>query len=189
MKNKEKYKDKILDIALQHEVVGVNKTDNSVESCDEIPSCNYCLFQSDDVLDSCDDEKFIRWLEEEEEVKEEDELPFDKLEYDSNICRYRWLYELEDEEDGFLRMVEHGYITRSMLHKHPIFYTDEPRWERGRSLEKGYWFRSDNCISLKDGSFDFIKAGECWAYNVNTQIDGNNEKIYNITKDLREDYV
>lgn len=44
MKNKEKYKDKILEIALQHDVVAVNKNDNSVEPCDEMPSCNYCLF-------------------------------------------------------------------------------------------------------------------------------------------------
>lgn len=200
MKNKEKYKDKILDIALQHNVVAVDKNNNSVEPCGEVPSCNCCLFQSGDDLDSCDDEKFIKWLEEEasentpikppiNDNKDEEKFSFDKLEYDSNACGYRWLYELDDEEDGFLRIVEHGYITRSMLYKHPIFYTDEPRWERGRSLEKGYWFRSDNCISLKDGSFDFIKVGECWAYNVNTQIDGDNEKIYNITKDLRKDIV
>lgn len=70
-----------------------------------------------------------------------------------------------------------------------MFYCKEPTWENGRSINKGYWFSSCDNINLKNDSFQFIKAGECWAYNVNTQIDGNNGKIYNITKDLRRDYV
>ncbi len=208
MKNKEKYKDKILDIALQHNVVAVDKNNNSVEPCDEIPSCDYCLFQSDDEFNSCDDDKFIKWLEEEsgnntatatisppidppfkEDGDDEDKLLFDKLEYDNSGCEVRWLYDLEDEEDGFLRIVENGYIARDMIRGELMFYCEEPTWENGRNLNKGYWFSACDNINLKNDSFDFIKEGECWAYNVNTQIDGNNEKIYNITKDLRENYV
>ena len=37
MKNKEKYKDKILEIALQHDVVAVDETNNSVKRCNEMP--------------------------------------------------------------------------------------------------------------------------------------------------------
>lgn len=133
MKNKEKYKDKILEIALQHDVVAVDKNDNSVEPCDEMPSCHYCLFQNDDELHSCDDDKFKVWLEEEasgdtpiksstNDNKDEDELPFDKLKQDSNVCEYRWLYELDDEEDGFLKIVGSGYIARDTIGNELVFY-------------------------------------------------------------------
>lgn len=200
MKNKEKYKDKILDIALQHDVVAVDKNDNSVEPCDEMPSCNYCLFYIEDESSSCDDEKFIEWLEEEadnnvpieplvNDDKDEDELPFYKLECDSNACEYRWLYELDDKEDGFLRIVEGGYIARDMIRGELTFYCEAPAWKNRRNINKGYWFSSFDNINLKDDAFDFIKAGECWAYNVNTQIKDDSEKIYNITKDLRKDIV
>lgn len=200
MKNKEKYKDKILEIALQHDVVAVDKNDNSVEACDEMPGCNYCLFYIEDESPSCDDETFIKWLEEEvdnnvpieplvNDDKDEDELPFDKLECDSNACEYRWLYELDDKEDGFLRIVEGGYIARDMIRGELTFYCEAPAWKNRRDINKGYWFSSFDNINLKDDAFDFIKAGECWAYNVNTQIKDDSEKIYNITKDLRKDIV
>lgn len=202
MKNKEKYKDKILDIALQHDVVAVDKNNNSVEPCGEIPSCDYCLFRSDDDWDSCDDEKFIKWLEEEANEntpikppindddtadKDEEELSFDKLECDSNACGYRWLYELDDEEDGFLKIVEGGYITRNIINNEIVFHDSEPIWkDRTDYLNKGYWFSPFNNIRLKTDSFKFIKAGECWAYNTDTKAI-NKDVIYNITKDLRED--
>lgn len=201
MKNKEKYKDKILDIALQHDVVAVDKNNNSIEPCDEMSNCNHCLFYNDEIGSlSCDDEKFIEWLEEEadnnvpieplvNDDKDEDEFPFDKLECDSNACEYRWLYELDDKEDGFLRIVEGGYITRDMIRGELTFYCEAPAWENRRDINKGYWFSSFDNINLKDDAFDFIKAGECWAYNVNTQIKDDSEKIYNITKDLRKDIV
>lgn len=200
MKNKEKYKDKILDIALQHDVVAVDKNNNSVESCDEMPSCHYCLFQNDDELHSCDDGKFKVWLEEEasedtpiklstNDNKDEDELPFDKLEYDSNACGYHWLYKVDDEEYGFLKIVESGYIARDIIRGELIFYCEAPTWENGGNINKGYWFSTCDNINLKNDAFDFIKAGECWAYNVNTQIEDDSEKIYNITKDLRKDIV
>lgn len=200
MKNKEKYKDKILDIALRHDVMAVDKNNNSVEPCDEMPSCNYCLFYTEDESSSCDDETFIKWLEEEvdnnvpieplvNDDKDEDELPFDKLECDSNACEYRWLYELDDKEDGFLRIVEGGYIARDMIRGELTFYCEAPAWKNRRNINKGYWFSSFDDINLKADAFDFIKAGECWAYNVNTQIKDDSEKIYNITKDLRKDIV
>ena len=169
MKNKEKYKDKILDIALQHDVVGVDKNDNSVEPCDEIPSCNYCLFQSDDVLDSCDNEKFIKWLEEEASENE-----------------HKFLNELRLDEAGFLKIVEGGYIARDMIDGDLMFYCEKPTWRD--YLSGGYWFSPFSTIRLKTDSFEFIKAGECWAYNINTNAI-NKDVIYNITKDLRKDYV
>lgn len=192
MKNKEKYKDKILDIALQHDVVAVDKNNNSVEPCDEMLGCDYCLFQSDD---ECDDDKFKVWLEEEAsgnapiKPSTNDNKDEDKLEYDSNVCGYRWLYELEDEEDGFLKIVEGGYIARDIIGGELTFYCEAPAWKNRRDINKGYWFSICDNINLKNDAFDFIKAGECWAYNVNTQIEDDSEKIYNITKDLREDYV
>lgn len=201
MKNKEKYKDKILDIALQHNVVAVNKNDNSIEPCDEMPSCNYCLFyDNEDGSDGCDDEKFIEWFEEEadnnvpiepliNDDKDKGELPFNKLEYDNNACGYRWLCELDDEECGFLKIVESGYIARDMIRGGLTFYCEAPAWKDGRNINKGYWFSACDNINLKDNAFDFIKAGECWAYNVNTQIEDDSKRIYNITKDLRKDYV
>ena len=201
MKNKEKYKDKILEIALQHDVVAVDETNNSVKRCNEMPYCHHCLFHNTEVESrSCDDEKFIKWLDEEEDNntpikllinddKDEGELPFDKLECDSNACEYRWLYELNDEEYGFLKIVENGYIARDMIRGGLTFYCEEPAWENRRNMNKGYWFSTCDNINLKDNAFDFIKAGECWAYNVNTQIEDDSEKIYNITKDLREDII
>ncbi len=182
MKNKEKYKDKILEIALQHDVVAVDKNDNSVEPCDEMPSCNYCLFYNEDESPSCDDEKFIKWLEEEADNNT-------KPEYDNNACECCWLYELNDEEYGFLKIVESGYIARDMIRGGLTFYCEAPAWENRRNINKGYWFSTCDNINLKDDAFDFIKAGECWAYNVNTQIEDDSEKIYNITKDLRKDIV
>ena len=201
MKNREKYKDKILDIALRHDVVAVDEYNNSIKSCNEMPYCNHCLFHNrKDESRRCDDEKFIKWLDEEEDNntpikllinddKDEDKLPFDKLEYDSNACGCRWLYELNDEEDGFLKIVESGYIARDMIRGGLTFYCEAPAWENRRNINKGYWFSTCDNINLKDDAFDFIKAGECWAYNVNTQIEDDSEKIYNITKDLREDII
>lgn len=201
MKNKEKYKDKILDIALQHDVVAVDKNDNSVEPCDEIPSCNYCLFYNENELPSCDDEKFIKWLEEEEDNnvpieplvnddKDEDGRPFDKPEYDSNACRCRWLYKLNDEEYGFLKIVESGYIARDIIENGLAFYCEKPTWENRGSINKGYWFSTCDSINLKNGAFDFIKAGECWAYAYNVNPDTTKKDIiYNITKDLRKDII
>lgn len=201
MKNKEKYKDKILEIALQHDVVAVDETNNSVKRCNEMPYCNHCLFHnSEDESRSCDDEKFIKWLDEEEDNntpikllinddKDEGEPPFDKLECDSNACEYRWLYELNDEEYGFLKIVENGYIARDMIDDDLTFYCEAPTWKNRRNINKGYWFSICDNVNLKDDAFDFIKAGECWAYNVNTQIKDDSEKIYNITKDLREDII
>ena len=200
MKNKEKYKDKILEIALQHDVVAVDETNNSVKPCDEMPSCNYCLFYIEDESPRCDDETFIKWLEEEvdnnvlieplvTDDKDEDKLPLDELEYDNNACECRWLYELNNEEDGFLRIVENGYIARGMIDDDLTFYCEAPTWKNRRNINKGYWFSICDNVNLKDDAFDFIKAGECWAYNVNTQIKDDSEKIYNITKDLREDII
>lgn len=196
MKNKEKYKDKILEIALQHDVVAVDENDNSVERCDEMPSCNYCLFQNDD---ECDDEKFKAWLEEEanentpikpatNDDKDEDRRPFDKLEYDNNACGCRWLYKLDDEEYGFLKIVESGYIARDMIDGDLMFYCKKPNWRD--YLNEGYWFSPFNTIRLKNDSFDFIKAGECWAYVYNVNPDTTKKDIiYNITKDLRKDII
>ena len=201
MKNKEKYKDKILDIALQHNIVAVDKNNNSIEPCDGMPSCGYCLFQSDDEFNSCDDDKFIKWLEEESNEntpikpsindddtadKDEETLSFDKLEYDSNICGYRWLYELDDEEDGFLKIVEGGYIARDIIGGELTFYCEAPAWKNRREINKGYWVSTCDNINLKNDAFDFIKAGECWAYNTDTNAT-NKDVIYNITKDLRKD--
>lgn len=201
MKNKEKYKDKILDIALQHNVVAVNKNDNSIEPCDEMPSCNYCLFyDNEDGSDGCDDEKFIEWLEEEadnnvpiepliNDDKDKGELPFNKLEYDNNACGYRWLCELDDEECGFLKIVESGYIARDEVGGDLMFYCEKPTWkDKTDCLNKGYYFSPFNNTRLKNDSFEFIKAGECWAYNVNANA-VNKDVIYNITKELRKDYV
>lgn len=183
MKNKEKYKDKILDIALQHDVVAVDETNNSVKRCNEMPYCNHCLFHNNKVESrNCDDEKFIKWLEEEADNNT-------KPEYDNNACGCRWLYELNDEEEGFLKIVESGYIARDMIRDGLTFYCEAPVWENRRNINKGYWFSTCDNINLKDDAFDFIKAGECWAYNVNTQIEDDSEKIYNITKDLRKDII
>lgn len=167
MKNKEKYKDKILDIALQHNVVAVDKNNNSVEPCSEIPYCNHCLFQSNDDLDSCDDEKFIKWLEEEASENE-----------------HKFLEELRLDEAGFLRITERGYIARNTINDILVYYVNKPYW----SNTDAEWYNICNKVTLKTDSFKFIKAGECWAYNTDTNAT-NKDVIYNITKDLRKDIV
>lgn len=183
MKNKEKYKDKILEIALQHDVVAVDENNNSIKSCNEMPYCNHCLFHNNKVEShNCDNEKFIKWLEEEANNNT-------KLEYDNNACGCRWLYELDDEEDGFLKIVEGGYVTRNIINNEVVLHDSEPIWKNETDyLNKGYWFSPFNNIRLKNDSFEFIKAGECWAYNIDTNAT-NKDIIYNITKDLRRDIV
>lgn len=173
MKNKEKYKDKILDIALQHDVVAVDKNDNSVEPCYDETSlqCNRCLFYDDkDEPYSCD-EKFIKWLEEE-----------------ANENEHKFLEELRLDEAGFLRIVEKGYIARhttdNILDNILVYYVGKPYW----SSSDRKWYSFCTKVILKTDSFKFIKAGECWAYNTDTNAT-NKDVIYNITKDLRKDIV
>lgn len=41
---------------------------------------------------------------------------------------------------------------------------------------------------IKNDSFKFIKAGECWAYKIGTKA-VNKDIIYNITETLRKDII
>lgn len=165
MKNKEKYKDKILDIALQHDSMAIDKRTNELVRCSYCSCGTECLFgRSEDC-----DKEFIDWLEEE-----------------ANENEHKFLNELTINDDGFLKIVESGYIARDMIDGDLIFYCEKPNWRD--YLNEGYWFSPFNAIRLKNDSFEFIKAGECWAYNIDTNA-VNKDVIYNITKELRKDIV
>lgn len=165
MKNKEKYKDKILEIALQHDSIAIDKRTNKLVRCSYCSCGTECLFgRSEDC-----DKEFIDWLEEE-----------------ANENEHKFLNELTINNDGFLKIVESGYIARDEIDGDLMFYCEAPTWRD--YLNGGYWFSPFNNIRLKNDSFEFIKVGECWAYNIDTNAT-NKDVIYNITKDLRRDIV
>lgn len=190
MKNKELYKDEILGIALRHDSAAIDKKTSKLVACNDIDCDEGCLFGHDEDCDA----EFIKWLDEEAASNTETSNinpPVNPLSVneDDEGNRYKFLSELSINETGFLRIIERGYIARNIINNGITFYNNEPIWKDSSVYSnKGYWFSGFNNIVLKNDSFDFIKAGECWAYNTDAKII-NKDVIYNITKDLREDYV
>lgn len=185
MKNKDFYKDRILKIALKHDTVGVIKNTGGVVACDDIPYCEKCLlFEEDDGRVVCD-ENFIKWLDQEvgqNSIFESDEQPEENKPKDSSDIP---TYALDEsgKEKGFLEVVERGYVARDEVNNALQYFEAVP--EIRFSNSKIYYYSPYEFIGLKKDCFDFIKQGECWAYNTNAG-EGDKNNIYNITKELKE---